>query len=184
MFFKSGIFFSKSKKHVKHDSLLCSYLVLRFFFLWDCRAVWKLVLGLFKWIGGARFRFFSLKKKKKKDIEIITSCCNFSTFRIQTQLQICAELYIHVFSTIQDQNCLISDDSYREIPSDYYYFSSSWALFCTCIQMPFYMGCCIYILGQAFSTWSYFFCCCLFDLVFLTPLFVSMSVTFPSQAKG
>lgn len=42
-------------------------------------------------------RFFSLKERKEKtDIEIITSCCNFSDFRIQTQLQICAELYTHV----------------------------------------------------------------------------------------
>lgn len=31
MFFKSRIFSQKQKKkHVKHDSLLCSYLVLRF----------------------------------------------------------------------------------------------------------------------------------------------------------
>lgn len=33
---------------------------------------------------------------EKKDTEIITSCCNCSNFRIQTQLQICAELYTRV----------------------------------------------------------------------------------------
>lgn len=30
MFFLKVEYFLKSKKHVKHDSLLCSYLVLRF----------------------------------------------------------------------------------------------------------------------------------------------------------
>lgn len=50
-------YFLKSKKHVTHDSILCSYLVLRFSVRLSSSL--KLVLGLFKWIGGARFRFFS-----------------------------------------------------------------------------------------------------------------------------
>lgn len=54
---------------------------------------------------------------RKKDTEIITSCCNCSNFRIQTQLQICAELYTRVLS-LQDQNSLISDYSSREILTD------------------------------------------------------------------
>lgn len=43
-----------------------------------------------------RWRSLSVLLFKKKDIEIITSCCNLSDFRIQTQLQICAELYTRV----------------------------------------------------------------------------------------
>lgn len=30
--------------------------------------------------------------------------------------------FIHVFSSIQDQNSLISDDSYREILTDFFFF--------------------------------------------------------------
>lgn len=74
--FKKSNIFSNAKKHVKHDSLLCSYLVLRFSARLSSSLKTSSLLGLFKRIGGARFRFFSLKKKKK-DIEIITSCCNF-----------------------------------------------------------------------------------------------------------
>lgn len=105
---KSNIFSQKAKKkHVKHDRLLCSYLVLRFFSVRLSSSFLKknkknktqktTSISLFKWIGGARFRFFSLRKKRKgTDIETITSCCNFlSNFRTQTQLQICAELYIY-----------------------------------------------------------------------------------------
>lgn len=69
-------------------------------FLSDCRAV-KIVLGLFKWVGGARFGFSFLGKKKQKqtkDIEIITSCCNLANVRTQTYLQICAELYARVLN--------------------------------------------------------------------------------------
>lgn len=57
----------KKRKKNKHDSLLCSYLVLRF----SVRLLeqfGKLVLGLFIWIGGARF-FGSFILKKKKHVE-------------------------------------------------------------------------------------------------------------------
>lgn len=64
---------------------------------------------------------------------------------------------------IQDQNSFnvfeiltIEKSSPVSLSSFPLFSSIFWALFCTCIQMPFYMGCCIYILGQAFLTWSFF----------------------------
>lgn len=68
-----------------------------------------------------------------------------------------------MFSMIQDQNSFnvfeiltIEKSSPVSLSSFPLFSSILWALFCTCIQMPFYMGCCIYILGQAFLTWSFF----------------------------
>lgn len=97
-FLNSRIFFSqtqkkrkKHKKHVKHDSLLCSYLVLKLSVRLSSSL--KLVLGLFKWVGGARFWFFSAEKKGHGNNHQLFNC---SDFRIQTQLQICAELYTRV----------------------------------------------------------------------------------------
>lgn len=208
-------FLKKQKKHVKHDRLLCSYLVL-IFFLWDCRAVFffkerkknhkkQLVLGLFKWIDGARFRLFSLRKKKKKEKErTLKQSPAVVIFFVKLQdsdatSNLCWTLYTHTythaFSSIQDQNSLMSDDSYREILTDLFLFSILWALFSTCIQMPFYIGCCIYIPGQAFFFYYYFYfkrcvpfffflISCSHDPVFFLFVSMSASVTFPSQAKG
>lgn len=132
------------------------------------------------------------KKKTEWTLKQSPAVVILSNFRTLTQLQICAELYTHTFSSIQDQNSLTSDDSYREILTDLFLLFILWALFCTCIQMPFYIGCCIYIPGQAFFliiilNVLFFFSplkkSCLHESVFLV---VSMyaSVTFPSQAKG
>lgn len=87
------------------------------------------------------------------DIETITSCCNFVKLQdSDATSNLCWTLYLHThtFSSIQDQNSLMLDDSYREIFTDLFLLFILWALFCTCIQMPFYTGCCIYIPGQAF----------------------------------
>lgn len=116
------------------------------------------------------------KTKQKKDIEIITSCCNF--FKLQDSnatSNLCWTLYT-CSSSIQDQNVFFFFFfSFQMIAieksSPVLFFFILWALFCTCIQMPFYMGCCIYILGQAFLTWSLLCLCVYFSYTWSSPVF-------------
>lgn len=138
------------------------------------------------------------KKKKEKERTLKQSPAVVIFVKLQDSdatSNLCWTLYTHThthaFSSIQDQNSLMSDDSYREILTNLFLFFILWALFCTCIQMPFYIGCCIYIPGQAFFFFNYyfkrfvpFFISCSHDPVFFLFVSVSASVTFPSQAKG
>lgn len=124
------------------------------------------------------------KKKKKKDIEIITSCCNFSNFRTQTQLQICAELYIQRVLYDSGPKFLFwfSDDSYREILTDS--FSSSELCFV-------HVSRCHFIWDVVFIYWAkhfwldhFFFCLFVFFYFLYTwssPCFVLFSYTVVCQ---
>lgn len=187
---KSRIFFSKAKKTCKAWSptlfLSCAEIF--------CETVEqffkkRLVLGLFKWIGGARFRFFSLRKKEKRKrtlkqspavvIFFQTSGLNFKSVLnfIYTRV-----LFYSGPKFFKCQMIAIEKSS----PSCVF-FSSLHPL---SFVLYMYSDAILYGMLYLYTGPSIFFVIIFFNVMYSRSspvfLFVSMSVsvTFPSQAKG